>query len=81
MMDWLKVYKEANVIPFIEAIDKTHKQYYPDKINMLKDAVNIPGILMTYVLNKLLKMKQPSEPELFAQGQPYLHNIERSVDS
>ena len=49
MMDWLKVYNEADIILFIKAINKTHKQCYPDKIDMLKDAVSIPGILMTYV--------------------------------
>ena len=57
MMDCLRLYNEANIIPFIEAIDKAHKQYYPDGINMLKDAVSIPGITMTYVLNKSLKTK------------------------
>ena len=36
MMDCLKVCNEADIIPFIEAVDKTHKQYYPDEINMLK---------------------------------------------
>ena len=65
MMDWLRVYKEAGVIPFIEAVDKTRKQYYPDEIDMLKDAVSIPGISMTYVLNKALKMKKPGDPDLY----------------
>ena len=49
VMDWLRVYNEANVIPFIKAVDKTCWQYYPEKINMLKDMVNIPGISMTYM--------------------------------
>ena len=31
MMDWLKVYNEADVIPFIKAINKTHQQYYSDE--------------------------------------------------
>ena len=56
-MDWLKLYNEANVIQFIKAIDKTRQQYYPDEIDMLKDAVSIQGISMTYVHNKSLKMK------------------------
>ena len=73
MMDWLKVYNEADVIPFIEAVNKTCKQYYPDEIDMLKDVVSIPGISMTFVRNKLLKMKQPSKLELFAPGQPCFH--------
>ena len=40
---------------------------------MLRDVASIPGISMTYVLNKSLKMKQPSELELFAPGQPCFH--------
>ena len=36
MMDWLRVYNEADVIPFIEAVDKTCSQYYPNEIDMLK---------------------------------------------
>ena len=30
-------------------------QYYPDKIDIRKDAFSIPGISMAYVLNKSLK--------------------------
>ena len=30
-------------------------QYYPDKIDVCKDAVSIPGISMTYMLNKSLE--------------------------
>ena len=34
---------------------------------MLKDAVSIPGIFMTYVLSKALKMKKPGDPDLHPQ--------------
>ena len=54
MDDVLRAYDLADVEPFAEALKKTTEQYYPDKIDMLKDAVSIPGILMTYVLNKAL---------------------------
>ena len=54
MGDVLRVYNLADVEPFAEALKKTADQYYPDKIDMLKDAVSIPGISMTYVLNKAL---------------------------
>ena len=70
MKDWLKEYNLADVKPFIEALEKTREQYYPDEIDLLKDAVSIPGISMTYVLNKALKMKQKSDPDLFAPGEP-----------
>ena len=70
MKDWLNEYNLADVEPFIEALEKTREQYYPDEIDLLKDAVSIPGISMTYVLNKALKRKKYSEPDLFAPGEP-----------
>ena len=57
MGDWLSVYSIADIVPFIEAFRKMAGQYYPDKIDICKDAVSIPGISMTYVLNKSLKKK------------------------
>ena len=57
MGDWLRVYNVADVVPFIEAFRKMAEQYYPDKIDVCKDAVSIPGISMTYVLNKSLEKK------------------------
>ena len=50
MGDWLRVYNVAHAVPFTEAFKKMAGQYYPDKIDVRKDAVSIPGILMTYVL-------------------------------
>ena len=70
MKDWLKEYNLADVEPFIEALEKTREQYYPDEIDLLKDAVSIPGISMTYVLNKALKIMKKSDPDLFAPGDP-----------
>ena len=70
MEDWLREYNLADVEPFIEALEKTREQYYPDEIDMLKDAVSIPGISMTYVLNKALKKKKKFDPDLFAPGDP-----------
>ena len=70
MKDWLKEYNLADVEPFIEALEKTREQYYPDEIDLLKDAVSIPGISMTYALNKALKIKKKSDPDLFAPGDP-----------
>ena len=70
MKDWLKEYNLADVTPFIEALEKTREQYYPDEIDLLKEAVSIPGISMMYVLNEALKRKKYSEPDLFAPGEP-----------
>ena len=44
MKDWLKEYNLADVKPFIEALEKTREQYYPDEIDLLKDAVSIASI-------------------------------------
>ena len=71
MMDWLREYNLADVVPFIEAVDKTRKQYYADEIDVLKDAVSIPGVSMRYVLNKSLKLKP--KIELYAPGEPCRH--------
>ena len=70
MKDWLKEYNLADVMPFIEALEKTREKYYPDEIDLLKDAVSIPGISMMYVLNEASKRKKYSEPDLFAPGEP-----------
>ena len=70
MKDWLKEYNLADVKPFIEALEKTREQYYPDEIDLLKDVVSIPGISMMYVLNEASKWKKYSKPDLFASGEP-----------
>ena len=70
MKDWLKEYNLADVTPFIDALEKTREQYYPDEIDLLKDAVSIPGISMMYVLNEASKRKKYSKPDLFAPGEP-----------
>ena len=66
--DWLKEYNLADVIPFVEALEKTREQYYPDGIDMLKDAVSISGISMIYVLNKSLE--RDKKLKLYAPGDP-----------
>ena len=76
MGDWLREYNIADVEPFIEALDKTRKQYYPDEIDILKDAVSIPAISMTYVLNKALKMRAKNDPELYAPGGGCTHKCD-----
>ena len=48
MKEWMKEYNLADLPPFIETIDKTRKRYYPVKIDILKDAVSIPGMYVLY---------------------------------
>ena len=42
------------------------KHYYPDKIDVCKDTVSIPGISKTYVLNKLLEKNKRVQLYLIA---------------
>ena len=66
MGDWLRVYDVADVVPFIETFRKMAGQYYPDKIDICKNAVSFPGISMTYVLNKSLEKNR--KLELYSSG-------------
>ena len=52
--DWLRLCA-ADVVLFIEMFTKTAMQYYPNKIGVCKNAVSIPGIPMTKILNKSLE--------------------------
>ena len=67
MGDWLlRVYNAANIVPFIEAFRKMAGKYYPNKINVCKDAVSIPDISITYVLSKSLE--KDKRLELYSPG-------------
>ena len=67
MGGWLlRVYNVADIAPFIEAFRKMTGKYYPNKINVCKDAVSIPDISITYVLNKSLE--KDKRLELYSPG-------------
>ena len=76
MFDWLKEYNIGDVEPFIEAVHKTRHQYFPHKLDILKDAVSIPVIWESYVLNKALK-KIP-ECELYVPSDLCKHKCEET---
>ena len=61
MADCLQVCSAADVVSFIESFRKAAMQLCPDKIDLCKDAVSIPGITMTYVLNKSLEKDKTRE--------------------
>ena len=61
MGDWLQVYNIADIVSFTEAFRKMAGQYYPDNIDVSKDPVSIPGISVTYVLNKFLEKNKKLE--------------------
>ena len=48
--DWLRYYNNLNVAPGLEALEKM-RAFYTDKgIDILKDAVSIPGVSLHYLL-------------------------------
>ena len=61
MGDWLRVYNVVDVVFFIEAFRRMTRNYYPDKIDVCKNAGSIPGISMRYVLNKSLEKNKKLE--------------------
>ena len=61
MDDWLKVCTAADIAPFDETFGKMDEQYYPDKIDVCKDEVIVPGISVTYVLSKSLGKEKKLE--------------------
>ena len=74
MMDWIRKYNLADVVPFVEAVKKTRRQYYEDEIDILKDTVSIPGVSMCHVLNKSLKLNP--DIKLYAPREPCKHKCE-----
>ena len=64
--DWLRVYNVADVALFIEVSRKMVEHYHPDKNDVCKDAVSIPGMSVTYVLSKSLE--KIKKLELYSPG-------------
>lgn len=50
------MYNLADVKLFIEAVDQARRQYCEDVIDILRDAMSIPGVSIRHVLNKALRL-------------------------
>ena len=48
--DWLRYYNNLDVVPGIEAMEKMRDFYEEKGIDILKDAVSIPGVSLHYLL-------------------------------
>ena len=48
--DWLRYYNNLDVAPGLEALDKMRALYSEKGIDILKDAVSIPGVSLHYLL-------------------------------
>ena len=53
MRDFLVWYNNRDVVPFLEAIDKQFAFYKQQNIDMFKDGVSVPGLILLYLFNEL----------------------------
>ena len=55
--DWLEYYNNLDVAPGLEALEKMKKFYIEKGIDILKDAVSIPGVSLHYLLKGAIERK------------------------
>ena len=53
MRDFLVLYNNGDVVPFLEAIDTQFAFYKQQNIDMFKDGVGVPGLTLLYLFNEL----------------------------
>ena len=65
--DWLEYYNNLDVAPFLEALQKMKEFYTSLGIDILKDAVSLPGVSEKYILRKTLQPRWSYKPpELYS---------------
>ena len=65
--DWLEYYNNLDVAPFLEALQKMKAFYTSLGIDILKDAVSLPGVSEKYILRKTLQPRWGYKPpELYS---------------
>ena len=64
---WLEYYNNLDVAPFLEALQKMKEFYTSLGIDILKDAVSLPGVSEKYILRKTLQPRWGYKPpELYS---------------
>ena len=65
--DWLEYYNNLDVAPFLEALQKMKEFYTSLGLDILKDAVSLPGVSEKYILRKTLQPRWGYKPpELYS---------------
>ena len=79
--DWLRYYTNLDVVPGLEALEKMRAFYTEKGIDILKDAVSIPGVLLAKVF-KLLGKSTYGEMIVLLERQTNVSNTkdEKVVD-
>ena len=80
--DWVRYYNDLDVAPGLEALLKI-KNFYEEKgIDIMKDAVSIPGVSLNYLLKGSLRPKQrrvrDAERSGCRRSKHHFHKIPRS---
>ena len=60
--DWLEYYNNLDVAPFLDALQKMKAFYTNLGVDILKDAVSLPGISQQYILRKTLQPRKGYKP-------------------
>ena len=50
MKDYLEYYNNLDVIPFIEAVEQMKNFYQDKKLDLFKDGVSLPGLVLKYLM-------------------------------
>ena len=73
--DWLKYYNNLDVAPGLEALQKMRNFYIGKGIDIMKDAVSIPGVSLHYLLKGAIERKA----ELYAPSKEAYEMLKEAV--
>ena len=73
--DWLKYYNNLDVAPGLEALQKMRNFYIGKGIDIMKDAVSIPGVSLHYLLKGAIERKA----ELYAPSKEAYEMLKGAV--
>ena len=78
--DWLEYYNNLDVAPFLEALQKMKEFYTSLGIDILKDAVSLPGVSEKYILRKTLQPRWGYKPpELYSPNKEAYEMLKAAV--
>jgi hypothetical protein len=53
LKDYLEYYNNLDVIPFIQAVEQMKKFYQSKKLDIFKDGVSLPGLVLKYLMKSI----------------------------
>ena len=74
----MKYYNNLDVEPFIEALNEMRSFYIKRGIEILKDAVSLPGVSLQFLMRGILLNKK-YDPELYSPSKEAYEMLKNSV--